>query len=142
MIIDTTYILPLAAIDVKPDLLRAIIEDKVKLKVKLTDLKLSLISLFELQAKASKLNIPSSNIIKAINTILKTFKIIPFYEDNIIKRAYEIRKVINDYIDCIVVSTAIVLHENLITEDTEIIAAKEFILKKYGIKIFSYKDVT
>jgi len=53
MIIDTTYILPLAGIGVKAYLLRAAAEGSAR--VSLNELKLSMISLFELQAKAAKL---------------------------------------------------------------------------------------
>ena len=56
MIIDTTYLLPLARIGVEADLLLAIAEKKTRLNM--GDLHVSLISLFELQAEAAKLRIP------------------------------------------------------------------------------------
>ena len=63
MILDTTYLLPLAGIGVDVDLLRSIVEGRVPLD--LGDVKVSLISLFELQAKAAKLDIPVERVVKA-----------------------------------------------------------------------------
>ena len=57
MIIDMMYLLPLSGIAIPCDLLKAIAERRTKVKIDFSDLKLSLISIFELQAKASKLSI-------------------------------------------------------------------------------------
>ena len=102
VVIDTTYLLPLTRIRVKTDLLREIAEGNLKVKMDFNDLKVSLISIFELQAKASKLGIPSNYISKAVDVIFKTFNVIPFYKSGIIEKAYELHKVIDDYIDCII----------------------------------------
>ena len=141
MIIDTTYLLPLARIRIKADLLKAIAENKLKIKIDFDDLKVSLISLFELQAKASKLNIPPKYVSKAIDVILKTFNVVPFYQDKIVDKAHELHKVIDDYIDCIIVATAVVLKEDLATEDKIILSIKDFIEKKYDIKVVKYEDI-
>jgi len=141
MIIDTTYILPLARIEIDTDLLKAILEDKTKNNITLDELKISLISIFELQAKASKINIPAKDIVKAINIILKSFRIIPFYQKDIVEEAYKLRKILHDYIDCIILATAITHKEDLITEDSLIHGIKEKIERKYGIKIIRYSDL-
>ena len=139
MIIDTIYILPLAGIGIGADLLKAIIEGKAP--IRFDEIKLNLISIFELQAKASKLNIPPSRVVKAVNVILKNFTIIPYYKPEIIRYAHELKEVIRDYVDRVIVATAITLREDLITEDTEINKAKEKIKKEYGITIYTYNSL-
>jgi len=142
MIIDTTYLLPLARIDIRTDLLRAIVEKRTNIDLELNDLKISLISIFELQAKATKLGISPENISEAINVILNVFDTIPFYRADIIDTAYSLyRNYLNDYIDCIILATAIVLKESLITEDKRILSIKKRVKERYDIEIYSYDDL-
>jgi len=140
LIIDTTYLLPLARIKIDKDLLRAIADEKVKLSFE--DIRINTISMFELQAKAAKLTIPAKFIIEATETILKAFKIEQFYKPEIIEIANEIRKSIPDYIDCIILATAILTKENLITEDSLILSKRERIQREYGIKILTFSELT
>ena len=140
MIIDTLYLLPLARIGVRTDLLKAIVEGKTE-NIDLKDLKVSLISIFELQAKAAKLGVPSRDTVKAISVILKAFRVIPFYREDIVETAYELYRILDDYIDSIIVATAVALREDLATEDTVIHAHKKELEEEYGIKILSYKDL-
>ena len=139
MIIDTTYLLPLARIGVKYDLLRAIADGLVD--IDFSELKINLISIFELQAKASKLNIPPPHVVKAVDVIFRSFRVIPFYEENIIRKAHEVNEILRDYINSIIVATAIALREELVTEDTTINTLKETLTKKYKLKILRYKDL-
>ena len=141
MIIDTTYLLPLARIGVKTDLLRAIVEGRTRRGIGLRDLKVNLISLFELQAKAAKLGIPPGDVARAVNTVLRALPVIPFYRADIIEIAHELRKVLVDYIDCVVVATAAALREDLVTEDRDIHSRREELEKSYGIEILSYRDL-
>ena len=139
LIIDSTYLLPLARIGVDTDLLLALDEEKIKLSD--DDLAVSLISIFELQAKATKLNINPRFISDSIDLINTEFRIEPFYSAEIIKTSAELLKVLNDYIDCIIVATSVVLNEDLITEDRKINNIKKFIKDKYGINVFNYHDL-
>ena len=139
MILDTTYLLPLAGIGVDTDLLKAVFEDKAKLR--LEDFSVSLISIFELQAKAAKLKVPVSTVLSAVKTITKVFKVVPFYDVEVIDKSFELRKYISDYIDCIIVATAIVLKKDLVTEDTLIHENKKLIKENYGVNIFDYKSL-
>ena len=141
MIIDTTYLLPLARIGVKHDLLRAIVEGRVE-GLGLKDLGLSLISLFELQAKAARLGIPPEHVIRAVRAVIRSFRVVPFYNSKIIETAHNLRTVMNNYTDCIIVATAAVLKEDLVTEDRVIHEHAGFIEDRYGIKIYSYRDLT
>jgi len=141
LIIDTTYLLPLVKIGVKTDLLKAIVEGRVRGEVSLQNLKVNLISLFELQAKATKLGVPPRDVTEAINVILRSFQVIPFYKAEIVETAHKLRKVLTDYIDCIIVATAITLREDLISEDQIILSHKEELEKKYGIRIHNYQNL-
>ena len=139
MILDTTYLLPLTQIAIDTDLLGAVAQKKVDMK--LEDIGLSLISIFELQAKAAKLNIPVESVIKATTAILNAFRVEPFHRAEIIETSYELRKTIPDYLDCVVVATAVVLEDDLVTEDTLILARTEAIRKKYDIRVLSFRDM-
>jgi len=141
LIIDTTYLLPLAKIGVKTDLLKAVVEGKVRREVSLQNLKVNLISLFELQAKAAKLGVPPKNVTEAINVILRSFQVIPFYKAEVIETAHKLRKILTDYIDCVIVATAITLREDLISEDQDILSHKEELERKYGIRIHNYRNL-
>ncbi|MEM3516836.1 MAG: hypothetical protein QW647_03495, partial [Candidatus Bathyarchaeia archaeon] len=67
MILDATYLLPLARIAIDLDLLDAIAKGKTSLK--LEEITVSLISIFELQMKAAKLMVPTEFVVKATNAI-------------------------------------------------------------------------
>ena len=139
MILDTTYLLPLARIRVDTDLLKAVAEGKTELE--LEALSVNLISIFELQAKAAKLGVPAKFVTEAAQAILATFRVEPFYKPEVIKKSFELRKTIPDYIDCMIVATAATLKEDLVTEDTLISANRKQIKKTYGINILSYRDL-
>lgn len=139
MILDTTYLLSLARIDIDTDLLQAMARGKTD--VNLEEISINLISIFELQAKAAKLGIPAKFIVKATEAMLKAFRVESFYNPEIIEVSCELKKLIPDYIDCVIVATAAVLKEDLVTEDSLILAKKEAITKNYGVKVFSFKDI-
>ena len=139
MIADTTYLLPLARIGVDTDLLKAIAEGKTELK--LDDLTVNLISTFELQAKAAKMNVPAEYATEAVKTIHSAFRVEPFHRPEIIDTSFKLRKTIRDYIDCIIVATGITLKEDIATEDTLILANKQQIKKQYRVDVLTYKDL-
>jgi PIN domain nuclease of toxin-antitoxin system len=72
LILDTTYLLPLLGIRIREDLFSAIVSGRIQLKLK--DIRLSSISLFEIQAKAAKLRLPPSKVVRAINTLKKKLR--------------------------------------------------------------------
>ncbi|MGC9086842.1 MAG: PIN domain-containing protein, partial [Thermoproteota archaeon] len=129
----------LARIDIDTDLLKASIEGKTNIKIE--EIAINLISLFELQAKAVKLGIASDVVSEAFEAIFKAFRVVPFYEENVVKTSFNLRKTIPDYIDCVVLATAIVLNEDLVTEDSVVHAKKDLIEKEYKIKIYSFSDL-
>ncbi len=139
MIIDTTYLLPLAKIEIQTDLFSDILRGKLILDV--SQLAINLISIFELQAKASKLGIPPIQVLKAIRFIVKYLKIIDFRDRSVVELSFELRKILPDYIDCVILATAITQDDILLTEDTRILKIRGRIEENYGIKIISYKDL-
>ena len=138
MIIDTTYLFPLAGVGVDTDLLAAIAEKRAGIRFE--DLSISMISLFEIQAKNINLNIPSGLTARGIAEINRGFRVQPFYNKEIIEVSYDLKKMLNDYIDCIILATAIVMKEDLITEDSKIFDIRETIKEKFGIRIAKYAD--
>lgn len=140
MILDTTYFLPLAQIAVDTDLLAAVAKKKTDLKFE--DISLSLISLFELQAKAAKVQVPAKSTIRAIDAILSAFRIVPFYETGVIEAAQRLRKGISDYVDCVILATGIASGEFVVTEDSIVLEKKRKLLKDYNLRVLSFSDLT
>jgi len=132
--------LPLAQIAVDTDLLAAIGKGKVDLR--LDDIAVSLISVFELQAKAAKLNVPPKSVTRAVDAILSAFPTVPFYQPEIVEIAYKLKKDISDYVDCIIIATAISSKEDLVTEDSLVTHHKEALSRAYGLRVLSFKDFT
>ena len=139
MILDTTYLLPLAKIGVDADLLLAIAEKKTKLQ--LEDIDVSLISLFELQAKAAKLRIPADVVNNSTKAVLKTFDVIPFSESAVVETSFRLRNQMTDYIDCMIVGTAAARHEDVVSEDSKIWRARKLLRDEYGVIVHRYKDL-
>ncbi len=137
--LDTTYVLPLARIGVDTDLLMAVVENKTS--VKLSELTISLISLFELQAKAAKLRIPAKFVNESIRSIVDNFTVRPFSDPRVMNLSFELRRQIADYIDCIIIATAAAQREALVTEDSRIWKNRESIHEKYGVQVLRYQDV-
>ena len=77
MILDTTYFLPLVGIEVKRNLLKAILDGKAM--IKFDDIKLSEISLLEIIAKSAKLKIDVEDVIQGINAIIKKLQGYKFF---------------------------------------------------------------
>ena len=121
------------------DLLAAVARRKTD--VKFEDLAVSLISIFELQAKGAKLNIPAKAVIRAVDAIISAFRVVPFYETGIIEIAQKMRKTVSDYVDCILMATAISNKEDLVTEDSLILEKKGKLSREYNLRVLSFKDL-
>jgi PIN domain nuclease of toxin-antitoxin system len=129
----------LAQIAVDTDLLATVA--KKKTHVNLEDISVSLISLFELQAKAAKLKIPAKSTIRAVDAILTGFRIIPFYESEVIEAAQKIRKTIPDYVDCIILATALATKQEVVTQDSLVLQKKNKLLEEYNLRVLSFSDL-
>lgn len=139
MILDTSYLLPLAQIAVDRDLLAAVAKKETDLK--LEEISVSLVSLFELQAKGAKLNVPAKSTIRAVDAILSAFRVVPFYETEVIEAAQSFRKIISDYVDCIILATALASREDLVTEDSLVLEKKKKLLKDFNLKVLDFSDL-
>ncbi len=139
MILDTTYILPLARIGIDTDVLLAIAEKRTSLK--LDEISVSLISIFELQAKAAKLRVPAEAVSRSIKTILDNFEVYSFSDPKVVELSFELRAQINDYVDCVIVATAAARQESLMSEDSRIWRVRKPLREKYGLNVSRYRDV-
>jgi len=133
------YLPPPLGIRIREDLFSAIVSGCTQLKLK--DIRLSSISLFEMQAKAAKLRLPPGKVIKAISTLKKSFEVISFTRRGIIEAAHELRRFIDDYVDCVIIATAVDLGDSLVAEDSLIHSTKMELEDKYKLHIFSYRDL-
>lgn len=131
--------MPLSRIGVDTNLLKAI--DEGKINIDMSKLAVSSISLFELQAKAAKLGVSTNHTNEAIDVISSMFRVEPFYNKEVVDISFELLKHIPDYIDCIIVATAIAIDEVLITEDTKIIDKRNFLKERYKLHISNYKEL-
>ena len=133
MIIDTTYQLPLVGISVDSDLFSAM--DKKAVKFNLDNTIISQISLFEIQAISAKLGISRSIVSDALNEIRSNFDIVPFEDRQIIQISFKLRKMLPNYIDCVILASAISRKTDILTEDSRIISLKDHINSQYGISV-------
>ncbi|MCL4350850.1 MAG: PIN domain-containing protein [Candidatus Thermoplasmatota archaeon] len=133
MIIDTTYLLPLVGISVDSDLFSAM--DKKAVKFNLDNTIISQISLFEIQAISAKLGISRSIVSDALNEIRSNFDIVPFEDRQIIQISFKLRKMLPNYIDCVILASAISRKTDILTEDSRIISLKDHINSQYGISV-------
>ena len=125
--LDTTYLLPLIGVDaeeiVKEDIER-LFEDGNKLYV-------NQISVFELCAKGAKYVakgvLPVERVIRGVNALTygEEFKLISFSEAKVLEVSFKTRRFLNDYIDCVILSSAVSKCDALVTEDEDILTLRE-----------------
>ncbi len=90
------------------------------------NISVSQITLFELSAKGAKyvnngMLLPET-VTKGIRAILYNdeMELIPFHDSKLLLTSFELRNTLTDFIDCLIVATAINHCDALITEDEEI----------------------
>ncbi|MGB9623015.1 MAG: hypothetical protein ACPL07_04130, partial [Candidatus Bathyarchaeia archaeon] len=66
--------------------------------------------------------LPVERMVKGIRAIIYSEEIetIPAYEDRTLRIAFKLRKLINDFIDCLILSAAVNRCDVLLTEDEDI----------------------
>jgi PIN domain nuclease of toxin-antitoxin system len=122
ILLDTTYLLPIIGIAVKELPENAIL----KVMKKGNYVVISHISLFELAAKGAKYvkngALKPETVTKGIRALAYNdeIEIIPIEESKLLLTAFALRNMLDDFIDCIILATAINNCEALITEDTDI----------------------
>jgi len=122
LLLDTTYFLPLIGISIK-DFPHDVI---IKIIRKRREVLLSEISIFELLAKGAKYVslglLPSAKVSRGIKSLLYDERIIKvsIYDTPIILTSFKLRKILPDYIDCLILSSALNKAEMFVTEDNDI----------------------
>lgn len=126
ILLDATYFLPVVGI--------SIVELPVGVPAKLTknghQVAISEITLFELAAKSAKLaalgKLPQERVTAGMKALLydETIEKLPF-ETPIFSTAFSLRSLLNDFIDCMILSTALNHCDALLTEDADIHAQKK-----------------
>lgn len=122
ILLDTTYLLPAIGIAIK--------EHQKDLPLKLiqegNQISICDISVFELSAKGAKhINagkLPPERVTRGIRAIVynEQIEMIPTYESQLLLTAFKLRKTLNDFIDCLILSAAINQCDILLTEDNDI----------------------
>lgn len=127
LLLDTTYFLPAIGIAAK----NLPTDAPIKLMLQEHEIFLSSISIFELLAKGSKYvaleKIPPERVTRGIQALIhdERINIIEIYDSPILHTAFKIRKMLDDFIDCLILSSAINQCEALITEDADMHNIKE-----------------
>lgn len=122
ILLDTTYLLPAIGISLK-DFPRDVL---IMLRRKGNQVFISDISIFELSAKGAKYvsanKLSAERVIEGIRAIVFDENIvkIPIHESRILLTALRIRDWLSDFIDCLIISSALNQCDALISEDTDI----------------------
>ena len=122
LLIDTTYLLPAIGISVK-NLPR---DAPIKLIQRGHQVSISDIIIFELSAKGAKQitagTLPAERVTRGIRAIVydEAIERIPVYDTPILLTAFKLRSMLSDFIDCLILSSAINQCDALVTEDNDI----------------------
>jgi len=122
LLLDTTYLLPAIGISVKglPS------DAPIELIRKGHKIFISDISIFELSAKGAKHitagTLSGERVTKGVRAIVydETIETVPMHESTLLLTAFKLRGMLNDFIDCLILSSAINRCDLLITEDNDI----------------------
>ncbi len=150
LLLDTTYFLPVIGIRVK-NIPKGALGELLKRNYNVF---VSEISIFELSAKGAKYvaerKLPPDRVLRGIRAILYEDKLvkIPIHESRGLLTAFKLKRMLPDFIDCIILSSAIVNCEVLITEDEDVHRLKEnkgfcelLTLTKPEFKILRVSDI-
>jgi PIN domain nuclease of toxin-antitoxin system len=122
LLLDTTYFLPAIGISIKelPN------DAPIKLIAKGHQISISDISIFELSAKGAKHitdgTLTPERVTRGIKAIIydDTIETIPIHDNNLLLTSFKLKSMLNDFIDCLILSSAINQCDALITEDSDI----------------------
>ena len=127
LLLDTTYLLPAIGISIKEIPTNTILE----LMKQGNQIFISEISIFELTAIGAKHVLsgllPAERVTKGIRAIVydETIEAIPIHETRILLTAFKLRRLLVDFMDCLILSSAMNQCDTLITEDSDIQKLKE-----------------
>lgn len=122
LLLDTTYLLPAIGISIK-----GLPKDApIKLIKKGHQISISNITIFELSAKGAKHiaigNLTAERVSTGIRAIVYDDRItrVPIHDSSVLLTAFKLRRALSDFIDCLILSSAINQNDALITEDENI----------------------
>jgi PIN domain nuclease of toxin-antitoxin system len=127
LLLDTTYFLPAIGVSIKDmqkDALLTLIAKKHQIAM-------SQITIFELSAKGAKYikegQLSPERVTRGISAIIynDAIETIPMHDTTILQTSFKLRNMLNDFIDCLILSSAINQCEAIITEDNEIQSLKK-----------------
>ena len=122
LLLDTTYLLPALGITVR-SIPQNLLEDFQR---RGHDISISAITIFELAAKGAKLvsdgRLSADRVERGLASILTDDSInqIALQEAEILKRAIALRSIKVDFIDCLILASAALRTDALVTEDKEL----------------------
>ncbi len=129
ILLDTTYLFPFAGINV-----RGIERDAVERASAMGhQLSVSEMSLFELAAKGAKLvedgSADAERIAQAVQSVVsdETLRKVRLYEDGVLPFAIALRRHNSDFIDCVILASAVMTCEILVPEDELLLRSREII---------------
>jgi PIN domain nuclease of toxin-antitoxin system len=127
LLLDTTYFLPTIGVSIK-----AIQKDALlTLIAKKHQITMSQITIFELSAKGAKYvkegQLSPERVTRGISAIIynDAVETIPMHDTTILQTSFKLRNMLNDFIDCLILSSAMNNSEAIITEDNEIQSLKK-----------------
>jgi len=122
LLLDTTYLLPAIGVSIK-----GLPQDApIKLGVKGHEISISDVTLFELSANGAKQitlgTLPAERVSRGIRAVVYDEKIerIPIHDSSVLLTAFRLRRTLGDFIDCLILSSAINQTDILVTEDEDI----------------------
>jgi len=122
LLLDTTYLLPAIGVSVK-----GLPEDApIKIIGKGDRISISDITIFELSATGAKHitlgALTAERVSRGIRAIVYDDRMerIPIHDTSVLLTAFRLRRTLNDFIDCLILSSAINRSDVLVTEDRDI----------------------
>lgn len=122
LLLDTTYLLPAIGISIK-DLPK---DTLVRLMQKGHQISISNISIFELSAKGAKHvaagTLSTERVTRGIRAIVydERITVIPMHDSSVLLMAFKLRRLLSDFIDCLILSSAVNRCDAILTEDNEV----------------------
>ena len=122
LLLDTTYFLPAIGVSVK----QLPKDAPLRLIAKGHQISISDISIFELSAKGAKHitngTLTPERVTRGIKAIIydDAMETIPIHDNNLLLTSFKLKSILNDFIDCLILSSAINQCDALITEDSDI----------------------
>ena len=123
LLLDTTYFLPAIGVSVK----QLPKDAPLRLIAKGHQISISDISIFELSAIGAKhitnKTLTPERVTKGLRAIIydDTVESIPIHDRQILFTSFKLRSILDDFIDCLILSSAINQCDALITEDSDIL---------------------